>query len=217
MDVPPTVLMEALKIIMTNNILQFGDTYWLQKGLTAMGLPIAHPCATISFGIQEEAVFAKFGDVILLYRHFINIVLRICLVDPNPSKDHHKWTEFTSLLQDYYRLELIFKEHSKTVNFMDMMISIRKDRIFTSLYEKKMKFYFYIPPNSANPQGVLTGLISCNIPNITLLCRDNDDINRYIKYVFARLLVWGYQSDWYILALTKGITGAHAFIKRDSV
>ena len=64
---------------------------------------------------------------------------------------------------------------------MDMTISIRKDRIVTSLYEKLMNLYLYIPPHSAHPPGVLTGLVSGNILRIHLLCSDEDDINRRMK------------------------------------
>ena len=39
-------------------------------------------------------------------------------------------------MQDYYGLEWIFEEKSKKVNYMDMTIAIRKDRIITYVYEK---------------------------------------------------------------------------------
>ena len=67
------------------------------------------------------------------------------------------------------------------VNYMDMTISIRKDRIVTSLYEKSMNLYLYIPPYSAHPLGVLTGLVSGNILQIHSLCSEQDDINLRMK------------------------------------
>ena len=88
--VSPAVLIDALKLLMTNNIFQFGDTYCLQKGGTAMGAPPAPPWATIFFGIHEEAVLAQFRDMLQLYRCFIDDVLGIWLVDPNPAEDHQK-------------------------------------------------------------------------------------------------------------------------------
>ena len=119
---------------------------------TAMRAPPAPPWATIFFGIHEEAVLVKFGDRIQLYRHFINDVLGIWPVDPNQAEDHRKWSAFTLLMQDYYGLEYIFEERPKTVNVMDMTISIREDWIVTSLYEKAMNLYLYIPLHSPIPQ-----------------------------------------------------------------
>ena len=68
LTVPPVVLMDALRLLMTNNVFQFGDTYWLQKVGTAMGDPPEPPWATIFFGILEERVLARFGQKIQLYR-----------------------------------------------------------------------------------------------------------------------------------------------------
>ena len=64
LNVTPAVLMDALRLLMTNNVFQFGDNYWIQKVGTAMGAPPAPPWAKISFGINEETVLARFGQKI---------------------------------------------------------------------------------------------------------------------------------------------------------
>ena len=98
-----------------------------------------------------------------------------------------------------------------------MMILIREGRIVTSLYEKSMNLYLYIPPHSAHPPVVLTRLVSDNILWIHSLCSEQDDINLRMKQFYARLLVRGYQQNLLIPAFTKGIIGARSFIKRGSV
>ena len=100
---------------------------------------------------------------------------------------------------------------------MDTTIAICKDWIVTSLYEKAMNLYFYIPPHSSHPLGVLTRLVSGNILRINSLFSKQDDINRRMKEFYARLLVLGYQRDLLIPTFTKGITRARTFIKRVSV
>ena len=110
LTVPPAVLMDALRLLMTNNVFQFGDTFWLQKVGTVMAAPPAPPWATIFLGIPEETVLARFGSRLQLYRRFIDDILGIWLIDPNPVKDRRQWTSFVALMQDYYRLEWIFEE-----------------------------------------------------------------------------------------------------------
>ena len=68
LTVPPAVLMDALRLLMTNNVFQFGYTYWVQKVGTAMGAPPAPPWATIFFGVHKETVIAQFGDKLQLHR-----------------------------------------------------------------------------------------------------------------------------------------------------
>ena len=95
-------------------------------------------------------------------------------------------------MQDYYGLEWIFEERSKKVNYMDMTISIHEGWIVTSLYEKATNLYLYIPPHSAHPPGVLTGLVSGNILRIHSLFSEQDNINLRINQFYTRLLVRGY-------------------------
>ena len=108
--VPPAVLMYELRLLMTNNVFLFGDTHWLQKVGTAMGDPPAPPWATIFLVIHEEVVLTQFVDTLQLYCRFIDNVLDILMVDPDPAEDQRKWTAFKSLMQDYYGLEWTFKE-----------------------------------------------------------------------------------------------------------
>ena len=72
---------------------------------------------------------------------------------------------------------------------MDMKISICKDRIVTSFYEKVMNPYLYIPPHSSHPSGVLTGLVFINILFVHSLYSDKEKINRLMKEFYARFLI----------------------------
>ena len=78
-----------------------------------MGAPPAPPWATIFFGIHYETVIAIFVQKLQLYGPFIDDVLGIWLVDPDPVEDRRQWTLFVELMQDYYGLEWIFEERSK--------------------------------------------------------------------------------------------------------
>ena len=104
LTIPPAVLMDTLRILMTNNVLKFGNNYWLQKVGTSMGVPPSPPWATIFFGIHEETVLTSFGENLQLYFHLIYDVLGIWLVDPNPVEDCQQWMVFVELMQDYYRI-----------------------------------------------------------------------------------------------------------------
>ena len=47
----------------------------------------------------------------------------------------------------------------KTVNFMDLTITSKDNKIHTTLFEKHQNLHLYIPPGSAHPPGLINGII----------------------------------------------------------
>jgi hypothetical protein len=66
--VPLPALMEALELIMKNNIFSFGDTFWHQLSGTAMGTPPAPCYATLFYAIHEHIILPKCHRNLLFYR-----------------------------------------------------------------------------------------------------------------------------------------------------
>ena len=69
-----------------------------------------------------------------------------------------------------------FSERAKTIDFMDMTISINKSNyIETTLFDKRLNLHLYIPPHSAHPPGLLPGIVYGTLFRIFTLCSDNED------------------------------------------
>ena len=67
-------------------------------------------------------------------------------------------------------------ERSKTIDFMDMTISINKsNNIETTLFEKRLNQHLYILPHSAHLPGLLPGIVYGTLFRIFTLCSDNKD------------------------------------------
>ena len=95
-DFPTDLVLEALGIIMKNNVFQFGDTIWLQLNGTAMGTPPACTWETIYYGVHESmCILANFGQNLLYCGVFIDDMLGIWIPDDsNPNA----WEEFKASL-----------------------------------------------------------------------------------------------------------------------
>ena len=188
-------LMEALILIMKNNIFRFGDTYWHQKSGTAMGTPPAPPYANLYYAIHEESFLDDFQENLGTYKRFIDDVFGIWLPYADPDEDNRRWTEFKQTMNSYHGMQWEFSERVLSVDYMDLTISIRDNHIHTTIYEKALNLYLYIPPHSAHPPGVLNGLIFGCVHRFFTLCTDQSDAIDKTKEFYQRLLVRGYKAD----------------------
>ena len=69
-----------------------------------------------------------------------------------------KWNEFVGALPAL-GLTWIAEYPKKSVDFLDLTLSVRKGSIHSRTFQKLMNLYLYIPPHLAQPASCLKGLI----------------------------------------------------------
>ena len=192
-------IMDALKIIMENNVFQFGDTKWRQKRGTAMGTPPAPTYVTLYFYIHERIVIPSYPQIIY-YCRFIDDGYGIWIENDDQDIDNTNWTRLKNDFNCYGILKWEFSPKQRSLNFLDVTITFTDaNRIVTTIYEKALNKYLYLPPNSAHPPGVLTGLIGGMLHRIDHLCTNCDDSkNTMILNLIARLEARGYDRKFLI-------------------
>jgi hypothetical protein len=142
-DVPIDALMEALKLVMTNNVFSFGDTYWLQLTGTAMGTPPAPSYATIVYAIHESTLLSRYHNNLFFYKRYIDDVFGIWIPDNSVSPDANErlWSNFC-IDMNHNRLQWMVNERSAQVDFLDITITIQEDRsLSTKLYEPTLPVF----------------------------------------------------------------------------
>ena len=95
-------------------------------------------------------------------------------------------------MNSFGSLEWEFSELCKSIDFMDVHLYITPTGIKSRLYEKPMNLYLYLPPRSAHPPGVLTGLIIGMTKRIYALTTELDDRAQSLRLLFLRLCNRGY-------------------------
>ena len=136
-----------LRLVMTMNIFTFGDLTLKQLNGTAMGTPPAPPYATIYYEIHEEKFLPHHAQRVVFYRRFIDDVIGIWCPHHNHEQDTLEWDHFKNKMNAFPGLTWEFSERAKTIDFMDMTISINKSNcIETTLFEKRLNLHLYIPP-----------------------------------------------------------------------
>ena len=211
---PLIALIDALHLVFNNNLFRFGDTTWRQKSGTAMGTPPAPPWATIFYALHERDLVPRWSQRVSFYKRFLDDVIGVWLTDPDPARDALLWSEFEADMNKWFGLEWVCTKPSNSVNFMDLTITIVNGKIETTLYEKPMNLYLYIPPHSSHPKGVYTGLIFGQVLRIRRLCTHKSDADRKIKDFYNRLLERGHTPESLLPLFSRAEENAYNYMAR---
>ena len=185
--------LEAIKLVMHNTRLRFGDVIVKQVSGIAMGMSPAPTIANLLVAIYDKICVLQYVPQVVLYLScFIDDGIGIWLHDPDPIVEKNNWQEFQTCLNNS-GLKWVFSESLDEIVFMDMQLNIEGKKIATSLFAKPMALHLYIPPHSCHAPGVLSGMVFGSILHIHQLCSRATNIARELKLLFHCLLDWGYQ------------------------
>ena len=158
---PTEAVLEALKIVMKNNLFQWGDCFFLQLDGTAMGTSSACDWATIYYAVHEnETLLSIYEEELIEYSRYIDDMFGIFL--PDPTSEYTYQQQFDEVVKDmpFGDLEWEDIEFGKRVHFLDLWISIdSNNNLITETYQKEMNLYQYIPPTSAHPPHMMKGIV----------------------------------------------------------
>ena len=190
-DPPVPFILEALQLIMKNNIFQFGDTTWRQLRGTAMGTSTAVNYANLYVGFLEiSGLYNKFTNNLLFYKRFIDDGFGIWIDQPTG------WTfnDFMQHFNQWGSLRWTTDGLTNSVVFLDLTITIQPHtrKLIYKTYQKEMNLYLYIPPTSAHPAGVLRSLIFGRLRSYWNQNTYQSDFLRMATLLGQRLMARGY-------------------------
>ena len=145
------------------------------------------------FGIHENRIHPRYSESILAYFRYIDDYIGVWVPHESDQRDTYLWHQFQSEMNDYHGLQWEFSERINSVNYMDLTITLTNGTIETNMYEKQLNLYPYIPPLSAHPPGVITGLVLGNSYRIITLVTKAVDRKGHFHNFYNRLLHRGYQ------------------------
>jgi len=190
-DFPSELFLKILKIVMTKNIFQLDDTFWMQTCGTSMGTSCACAYATLYWGyIERKLIIPKWKDKLLFLRRFIDDKLGVWVGTPEDFND------FIADINAYSQLQWETTGLSNTTNFLDLTVSINNDgTLYTKTFQKPTNLHLYIPPNSAHPPGVLKSIIYGNLRRYWLQNTKITDFIEITQQFAERLSARGYDRN----------------------
>ena len=155
-----------------------------------MGTPPAPPYTTIYYGIHEEKFLPHHARRVIIYRRFIDDIISIWCPNKNPERDALKWNEFRDKMNAFPGLTWEYSERSKSIDFMDMTISINNsNKIETTLFEKNSTYTctsLHTPPTHQDYFLVLCTVLCYEFLPFARLKMINYNKQRFFKCLIAR-------------------------------
>ncbi len=201
-----TCVIQGMTLVMRNNLIRFGDTYWIQISGTAMGTSPAPAYATIYFSYHEEtALLPDPCHAIIFYKRYIDDV--IVLQHSSPHCFDMLVRTMNSFGPHGKRLEWLpsSKAPDNKVDFLDMTFTIEPDgSISTKTYQKPMNLYLYLMPESSHPPGVFKGMIFGMIRRYWHQNTHTSDFRQMVKLLYERLRARSHSTSalrqWFLAA-----------------
>jgi hypothetical protein len=192
-------ILNLLDIVMENNYLTYDNCLYKQIRGTAMGTPVAPPYANLFLAKLERDLISQMPIPPLYYKRFIDDGI-ILWDGPTPILEDFlsKWNS------SYDTIKITCSPLSKSVDFLDLSISIDEDRVnidgfctikFTS-YEKPLNKFLYIPFHSYCPRHIFKGFIKGRIISLIVNNSKEEDFNTFSKLLRDRLKRRGYPSKF---------------------
>ena len=92
-------------------------------------------------------------------------------------------------------MEWEISERTNSVQFLDLTLTIKNNRIHSTLYKKPLNLHLYLPARSAHPPGVLHGLIAGHIYRAFSLCSSETDATASVNNIYQYLRRRGYSHN----------------------
>ena len=167
-DFPSELFVEVLDIVMSNNVFQFDDTYWLQLIGTAMGTSTACDYANVFAGYGERHIllprYQQELQVLQYAGRLIDDFIGVWVPTTTAGDVDAEWEAFKADLNGLSMLDWDVSKLVKSVDFLDLTITINDNgHVEFKTYQKELNLYLYIPPSSAHPPGCFQGLIIGNL------------------------------------------------------
>ena len=164
-----------------------------------MGTPPAPTWVPIYFCIWELIIIPKF-DKLIFYTKYINGGLGTWV--PNPTQDKTApLAAFQHCMQSFgidhsffhanpelQPLQWTFSNLAPTAVFLDLKISLTNGRVTTSIYEKELNLYLYIPLHSCHSTGIIKGIIFGMVHCAKKLCTFDADRLAFLVRCYNHLL-----------------------------
>ena len=199
-SIPSHFILELLRLIFTCNFFEFGPNIYKQDIGTAMGTPSGPSIASITVGKLIDPKFLELaskvysgpGDPIRRLKRFLDDFFMIWMGDIESLElflerinSLHPTLKFTSAYTCPFVCTFpqgvqhdCFCYTSRSIPFLDTLVSIRDEKLITDLYRKPTDRCQYLLPSSCHPPHVINNIPYSLAHRLVRICSEKPTLEK---------------------------------------
>ena len=191
-------LLKMLEFVLYGSFFTFDNHLYKQKSGLAMGVACAPIVANLYCARTEKDRLKYRGPVVFFCRYIDDIFMIIKGSRATVSKILDDWK--------YPGLTITWDIQEDATHFLDVHITLLKDKLVTSIFEKALNKHMYIPYSSAHPLHVKKAFVKAERMRYRTLCSNRAGSLAFERKLFLNLLRRAYPhrvlSGWFKSELT---------------
>jgi hypothetical protein len=186
----PEDIIRLIHFILTHNAFTFDGTHYLQTHGTAMGTRFAPQYANLFMHQIETDFLTKQTHKPALYTRYIDDIFFI-------------WTEGEERLKEFYdafnshhpTIKLTMEYSPQSVSFLDTLITIKDNKLISSLYRKPTDNLTMLHSSSFHPRHVKEAIPYGQALRIHRICTEESDRDQHLNTLRSALIRNGYDTQ----------------------
>lgn len=152
-----------------------------------MGTHPAPRYANLTYTINKNPIIKKYASNLVYYKRYIDDIFGIWNHGTDSALDETNWLGFKAAIGNYEGSGWKFWDHLPSLDYIDIVISIIGLSIHSTLFEKELNLYLFIPPHLCHPPGLINGLVLGTCQLIYILNSNDNNILRLLHQSIYRI------------------------------
>ena len=196
--VTSSLLRKLILLVLKSNVFRFDEILYQQIKGTAMGTPMAVNYANLFLENFETEMLNEYERKTKLkpyiWMRYIDDIFFIWQHDEKSLNDFINFCDNYSASKKM-KSNIRFETNSSTesVNFLDVKVSIKGEKIHTSLYTKPTDAHLYLNAKSCHPRHVIKNLPKGQFIRVRRICSEETDFDRHAREMMKFFIQRGYK------------------------
>ena len=172
--IPTDDLIKMAEFVLSNNFFEFNSDTFQQISGTAIGTKFAPPYACIYMDQVEQKFLATQINQPLIWLRYIDDIFFIWT---HWEKEREKFmSSFNSFPPN---LKLTYEPSKKDISFLDLKVSLSKDKLSTDLHIKLTDCHQSLHYSSNHPEHTKRSIVYSELLRVSRICSLENDFNRH--------------------------------------